>query len=963
MADVPLPAEFDKDNEANIYEGITTDPDEKSVLQLPPKYAVYNKRLLTIHVELVYHSFRQVFYGEMWVDVRLMLICLHTCLCVDFTYYIMDDSRPGTYLGNVGADTHLMDSLPPEEHSLIRFSQLQKDRTDNSQLFNVSKTGEIYTAQTLDAESLCKYNIECYKMVDIAVRRRKSFLKILEIKVIIEDINDHQPEFPETQINLTFSETDGRGTTRSIPNAVDKDVGIQNSQINYELIKNDDDPFTLSVFKRVDGTSYLRLSLEKKLDRELKDNYLIKVLARNGRSPLMNGILKVNISVTDVNDNLPVFTHNIYNVSVSSNHQQQVPVVTVSAKDLDSGENGNISFYFSSKTSDIARSNFQIDKNSGKIFLSVEFKPERKQIYKLFIEARDNGNPPLSSVVPVVVNVINKQNNAPMIDVNFSELTGNTGIIFESMEVGSFIAYVKVVDNDRGPNGEVACNIDHDKLQLQSLSHNRYKVVVKMSVDREKETHINLTIVCEDKGYPPLKTERNFSIQVMDVNDVRPYFTKDTFKFLTYENEKPNFPVGFINAKDPDLGSGGQLTFSLIGNGQNVLPFEISNFGFISTIASLDREQNEVYKFGVFVKDNGIPPLNNTANIIVEVMDENDNAPYFTFPSVNPFSFDVYYNPQSKNDIIALRASDRDSRQNAFLKYEIIEGNEKQLFSVNLYTGVLTFSRPVYQNDAGVYDISVSVKDSGTPVLSARTTLSLTLTVSNSTSRMFSVVDTEPDTKIPINLFVAIIVAAVTVSVLLVVSITVCIVRRNNHRNTRNTCVAETSKQMMDKNRQSEYFCAKQLSCKYDDPDVIPDTKKHKSSQKKWQRGNSSKQESSQNSRQSTLDIHCQTLTRGIHQESNDASQWKERDSAVLFPYRYCGVSTIPCNSKLDCNKEDKQHLKDQADYKAYQKERVVKVDSKSLPHMVNRPKEGGMNARYACPVAIGQNSLLTFQH
>ncbi|GAB1603903.1 protocadherin beta-15-like isoform X1 [Argonauta hians] len=900
----------------------------------------------------------------MLMDLRLVLLCFHTCVCVDFTYYIMDGSKPGTSLGNVGVDTHFMDSRPSEEHSLIRFSQLQKDRNNSTRLFNVSKTGEIYTTQTLDAESLCKYNVECFIMVDIAVRMRKSFIKILEIKVIIEDINDHQPEFLVTQINLTFSETDGPGTTRSIPNAIDKDVGTQNSQINYELIKNDDDPFTLSVFKRVDGTSYLRLSLEKKLDRELKDNYLIKVMARNGRSPLMNGILNVNISVTDVNDNLPIFTQNRYNVSVNSNHQQQEPVVIVSAKDLDSGQNGNISFYFSSKTSDIAKSNFHIDKNSGKIFLSEQFTPERKQIYKLFIEARDNGNPPLSSVVPVVVNVINKQNNAPIIDVNFSELTGNTGIIFESMEVGSFIAYVKVVDNDRGPNGEVTCNIDHDKLQLQSLSHNRYKVVVKMSVDREKETQINLSIVCQDKGYPPLKTERNFSIQVMDVNDVRPYFTKNTFKFLTYENEKPNFPVGFINAKDPDLGSGGQLTFSLISDEQTFLPFAISNLGFISTIASLDREQTEVYKFGVFVKDNGTPPLNNTANIIIEVLDENDNAPYFTFPSVDPFSYDVYYNPQSKNDIIALRASDRDSRQNAFLQFEILGRNEKQLFSVNLYTGVLSFSRPVYQNDAGVYDISLCVKDSGTPVLSAQTTLSLTLTVSNSTSRMFSAIDTEPDTKIHINLFVAIIVAAVTVSVLLVVSITICIVRRNNQRNTRNTCIAETSKQLMDNSRQSEYFCAKQLSCKYDDPDVITDTKKQKSLQKKWHRGNTSKQESSQNSRQSTLDIHCQTLTRGIHQESNEATQWKDRDSTVLFPYRYCGLSTIPCNSKLECSKEDMQLPKDQADYKAYQKERLVKVDSKSLPPMVNRPKEvGGMNTtttttttRYACPVAIGQN-------
>ncbi|CAI9733518.1 protocadherin beta-2-like isoform X1 [Octopus vulgaris] len=45
---------------------------------------------------------------------------------------------------------------------------------------------------------------------------------------------------------------------------------------------------------------------------------------------------------------------------------------------------------------------------------------------------------------------------------------------------------------------------------------------------------------------------KSLSIQVTDINDVQPQFTKDTFQFLTYENKDKDFPIGFVNATDPD---------------------------------------------------------------------------------------------------------------------------------------------------------------------------------------------------------------------------------------------------------------------------------------------------------------------------------------------------------------------------------------------------------------------------
>ncbi|CAI9732504.1 protocadherin gamma-A4-like isoform X3 [Octopus vulgaris] len=718
----------------------------------------------------------------MWLCVYIVFVFLHGSTCVDLVYHVEEEKNIGTYIGNIASDSRLWNILSLKYRNLVTFNQLAQRPTRGSQLFNVTKTGKLFTIQTIDAESLCIYNTECFDIIKIALRHAQTFIKVLKVKIVIKDVNDNQPGFPIKAIDLKFDETNGKGTKKSLPNAVDKDVGILNSQIVYTL-KKSNEPFSLTVSKRVDGTSKLDIVLGETLDRESVSDYYLQVIAKDGGSPPLQGVLDVHITVLDINDNAPVFTQEVYNVTIKHTHQRSMPVVVLSAKDRDSKENSKITYHFSSKTSDIAKHNFKLNDKTGEIFLLQRFFSEQLKNYKLFVEAKDGGNPPLSSIATVIVNLINQQNNAPEIDVNFvSEVQKNIAAISEGMKVGSFIAYVSVIDKDVGLNGEVHCTLNSEKFQLLNLGSNEYKIIIKKEVDREKQDHYSIKISCQDKGSPPLWTERKFSIQVIDVNDVQPHFTKDTFKFLTYENEEPNFPVGFINATDPDLGDGGQLLFSVINDNQYPVPFQITNYGFLSTTKALDREQSKSYVFKVSVSDNGTPPLNSTANIIVEVMDENDNAPYFTFPSVNPFSLDVHYHPQSKNDITVLRASDRDSRENAFLTFLILAGNNKQLFTINPHSGVLAFSRPVYQNDAGSYNLLLVVKDSGSPVLSATTTLSLTLTVSNRTSPMLTAAHIQSSDMIDINLVIIIVVTAVVISIAIVVIITICIVRCNRRR-------------------------------------------------------------------------------------------------------------------------------------------------------------------------------------
>ena len=137
---------------------------------------------------------------------------LHFCFCIDLTFEVKEGKSPGTYLGDIAADSNVMDDVSIQDQNLITFSLMEQDGTSSSPLFRISKkTGKLYTAQTLDAESLCTYGKECFLMVDVAVQRENTISRILEIKVIIEDVNDHQPEFPEKQVTVEFGENDKKG--------------------------------------------------------------------------------------------------------------------------------------------------------------------------------------------------------------------------------------------------------------------------------------------------------------------------------------------------------------------------------------------------------------------------------------------------------------------------------------------------------------------------------------------------------------------------------------------------------------------------------------------------------------------------------------------------------------------------------------------------------------------------------
>lgn len=191
--------------------------------------------------------------------------------------------------------------IPTKPGFTYRFNEIPREFRLNG------TTGEIVTAVVLDRESLTSDRF------DLVILSSQPTYPI-EVRILVVDINDNAPVFPESSIEVFFSESANAGTRVILDTATDGDAGDNDVTTNYEIVDgNEDRKFKLAVTTNPSGeTPYLHLETTGKLDRETKSHYRLNISAQDGGQPPLFGYLIVNISIVDVNDNPPIFDHSDY---------------------------------------------------------------------------------------------------------------------------------------------------------------------------------------------------------------------------------------------------------------------------------------------------------------------------------------------------------------------------------------------------------------------------------------------------------------------------------------------------------------------------------------------------------------------------------------------------------------------------------------------------------------------------
>ena len=123
------------------------------------------------------------------------------------------------------------------------------------------------------------------------------------------------------------------------------------------------------------------------LDYETTQRYTLWVEAHDNGSPSLSDFCQVTVTVTDTNDNVPLFDQLFYNVSMHENEWPPLSVIQVTANDADSGENGRVVYKLSGTGGNGA---FIIDSATGQIRTDKTLDREQTDKYSLIVEATDN---------------------------------------------------------------------------------------------------------------------------------------------------------------------------------------------------------------------------------------------------------------------------------------------------------------------------------------------------------------------------------------------------------------------------------------------------------------------------------------------------------------------------------------------------------------------------------------------
>ncbi|KAM9849593.1 protocadherin Fat 4-like [Aulostomus maculatus] len=330
--------------------------------------------------------------------------------------------------------------------------------------------------------------------------------------------------------------------------------------------------------------------------------------------------------------------------------------------------------------------------------------------------------------------VLNNPMTAHRIEVSVLDINDNSPAfvdkiyslnIYESSLTGERYLLPIALDADTGTNSVKTYKLSQNEyfsLDVQSSGEHGVsaELVLQKALDREKLPVITLMLTAVDGGKPAKSGSLTIIINVIDVNDNVPTFSKSLYKAHVSEDAAPGSVVIKLNATDLDEGMNSKILYSFIKRA-NIDPsntFDInSETGEITVKGSLDYEDTPAYEVRVQAKDQGPVPRSAHAKLLIEVIDVNDNAPEITVTSLmTPVKEDA-----ELGTIVALvTVSDEDGGNNGVTSCKVV-GSVPFRLKLNYKNDYsLVVDGPLDRENTSLYNVTMTATDGGSPPLSSR---------------------------------------------------------------------------------------------------------------------------------------------------------------------------------------------------------------------------------------------------
>uniref|UniRef100_A0A8C5GTZ0 Protocadherin-16 n=1 Tax=Gouania willdenowi TaxID=441366 RepID=A0A8C5GTZ0_GOUWI len=489
------------------------------------------------------------------------------------------------------------------------------------------------------------------------------------ITILVEDINDNAPAFTHDLYQVTLPEHTPAGSAVITVTATDRDSG-ENGQIVYRVMSSTQEGFIIDPNNGIQSLCSL-----------------IVVEARDGGSPSLSSLTTIQVQISDVNDNAPVFHQSEYRATVSEDTIPGSTILTFEAFDSDlsrencgfdfaiaNGNEGN-TFQIESSVRFLEGRGFQ---TVGTLLLAEGLDFETKPFYNLTVVVSDRGVPQRSSSVAAVITIGDVNDNPPLYFLSYSCFVSCLSIFI------ILFCFHVFPDPDSTPNAEVQYTISSgDEVNLFLLDQWTGALRLQRTLDREHQsTHIVIIQASDGQGHFALAP---VVIEVKDVNDNHPFFPVEVLTASIRENQPANSAVTVLHAIDHDTGVFGQLKYYMVersGAGKDSFTVDQSS-GEIRSKTSFDFEKINSFNFVALAIDSG----NHSATVTVQVFvtGEDEYEPLFTS---SDFFFEVPEGAKKGQSIGQVLASDEDEGVDGIILYSLT--SISPYFDVNKTTGVIS---------------------------------------------------------------------------------------------------------------------------------------------------------------------------------------------------------------------------------------------------------------------------------
>ncbi|XP_072319675.1 protocadherin-7 [Eucyclogobius newberryi] len=360
----------------------------------------------------------------------------------------------------------------------------------------------LHTSALLDYEATKEYSVTI-----VAVDSGSPSLSSnSSLTVRVVDINDHAPTFAQSVVEVHFAENNSPGERVITVVASDADSG-KNAEIAYSLDPAGNGPFYIDP----DNGDIRATGI---LDREQRERYELRVIAKDKGTPPLQGSATVVVLVTDRNDNAPKFVQEIFTFYVKENLLANSPVGMVTVTDADEGENAELSLFVemdedeqtlgeNGDGEDKERQEvFSIENNTGTIFSSNSFDREKLATYTFRVRAVDGGEPRRTATATVSLFVTDENDNAPSVTSPANE---SYTLLPPASSARTIVRTVTAVDSDTGPNADLRyALVGGNPFRLFEIGHTNGVITLAEPLERRHRGLHRLVVRVNDSGIPSL---------------------------------------------------------------------------------------------------------------------------------------------------------------------------------------------------------------------------------------------------------------------------------------------------------------------------------------------------------------------------------------------------------------------------------------------------------------------------